>query len=83
MQNTPIAKRLKEARVSAGLSQKLLGIESGIDPSSASARMNQYEKGTHVPSYAALKRIAKALDLPTCYFYAEEDALAEIIKNHK
>lgn len=76
---SPISKRLKEARVAAGLSQKKLGIAAGIDEFSASARMNQYETGKHTPDYLTLKCIAKVLKLPTAYFYAETDELAKII----
>lgn len=80
MVQSPIQKRLKEARKAAKLSQKKLGIEAGIDEFSASARMNHYEKGRHTPDYSMLKRIAKVLKLPVAYFYAERDELAEIIK---
>ena len=40
-----ISRRLKQARVLAGLSQKQLGIKAGIDEFSASPRINQYERG--------------------------------------
>lgn len=75
----PIPMRIKTARLNAGLSQKKLGIIAGIDAFSASARMNQYEKGKHVPDFLTLKRIAKVLSVPTAYFYAEDDKLAELI----
>lgn len=80
MTDSPVSKRLKEARVAAGLSQKSLGIAAGIDEFSASARMNQYETGKHTPDYLTLTRIAKVLKLPTAYFYAEADELAELIQ---
>ena len=73
------AKRLKEARTNAELSQKQLGIEAGIDPFSASPRINQYERGKHTPDYNTASRLAKVLNVPTPYLYAEEDDLAEII----
>lgn len=76
---TPVCKRLKEARLAAGLSQKKLGIAAGIDEFSASARMNQYEKGQHTPDFLTLKRIARVLKLPVAYFYAETDDLAKWI----
>lgn len=57
-----------------------MGILAGVEESSASARMNQYERGKHVPDYLMLIRIAQALDLPPAYFYTEDDLLAEIIK---
>jgi len=79
MADSPIQKRLKEARLEAELSQKTLGIQAGIDEFSASARMNHYEKGRHTPDYSMLKRIAKVLKLPVAYFYAESDELARWI----
>ncbi|MCV6022639.1 helix-turn-helix domain-containing protein, partial [Escherichia coli] len=44
MFNNPLPARLKHARKQANLSQKALGIRIGMDDSSASARMNQYER---------------------------------------
>ncbi|WP_067515294.1 helix-turn-helix domain-containing protein [Endozoicomonas ascidiicola] len=76
---SPLPKRLMEARRAKGLSQKKLGILAGIDEFSASSRMNQYEKGKHAPDFATLKRLSDELDMPTCYFYCEEDWLAEIL----
>lgn len=80
MNNSPLPKRLKEARLAANLSQKELGIAAGIDQFSASPRVNQYETGKHTPDFLTLKRIAGVLHVPTAYFYAEEDELAEAIK---
>jgi transcriptional regulator with XRE-family HTH domain len=80
---TPVCNRLKEARLAAGLSQKNLGIAAGMDQFSASSRMNQYETGKHVPDFHTLDRIAKVLKVPTAYFYAEDDRLAELIRNFK
>lgn len=79
MAESPICKRLKEARLAAGLSQKKLGIAAGMDEFSASSRMNHYEIGRHTPDYETLKRIANVLKLPVAYFYAESDEVAEII----
>ena len=77
--DSPIKKRLKEARLRAGLTQEKLGILAGIDENNASAKMNQYERGTHIPKYPRLKELANALSLPSAYFYAETDELAELI----
>lgn len=77
---SPIPKRLKEARLSAKLSQKKLGIAAGFDEFSASARMNHYEIGRHEPDYSTLKRISGVLKFPAAYFYAEDDYLAEMIQ---
>ncbi|WP_058535678.1 helix-turn-helix domain-containing protein [Legionella saoudiensis] len=80
MTDSPLPKRLKEARVAAGISQKQLGIAAGMDEFSASPRINQYETGKHTPDFSTLKRISKVLAVPTAYFYAEEDELAKKIK---
>lgn len=70
------AKRLKEARTHAGLSQELLGVRAGIDEMSSSARMNQYERGKHEPDFSMVERIATVLDVPESYFYAKDDEAA-------
>jgi transcriptional regulator with XRE-family HTH domain len=75
----PIPKRLKAARLAAKLSQEKLGILAGIDEFSASARMNQYETGKHVPDYFTVRKIAQVLQIPTTFFYTEEDDLARHI----
>lgn len=77
---SPLPKRLKEARLAAKLSQKELGIAAGIDRFSASPRINQYETGKHTPDFLTLKNLAEVLSVPTAFFYAEEDELAEAIK---
>lgn len=81
--DSPIPKRLREARTLAGLSQEKLGVLAGIDELSANPRMNQYENGVHAPNYGTMKRIAKALKIPTPYFYAEEDGMAKWILQYK
>ncbi|MCL2309023.1 MAG: helix-turn-helix domain-containing protein [Proteobacteria bacterium] len=73
------SKRLKEARCEAGLSQERLGVLAGIDEMSASARMNQYERGKHEPDFSMVGRIARALNMPVSYFYAENDEEAKLL----
>lgn len=80
MSKSPVGKRLKEARIAAGLSQKSLGIAAGIDEFSASARMNQYETGKHTPDFSTLYLIAKVLKVPVAYFYADTESLAYMIR---
>ena len=75
-----VAKRLKDARLRSGLSQERLGVAAGIDEMSASARMNQYERGKHIPDLGTLTRIASVLDVPVSYFYAVEDDEAELVR---
>jgi transcriptional regulator with XRE-family HTH domain len=73
------AKRLKEARIRAGLSQEKLGVLAGIDEMSSSARMNQYEKAKHEPDFSMVERIAAVLNVPEAYFYAKDDEAAWLL----
>jgi len=76
---SPVGKRLRAARTAKGISQKQLGILAGIDEFSASPRINQYERGKHVPDFATAKRLAKTLNIPVTYLYADDDNLANLI----
>lgn len=71
--------RLKSAREKIGISQMDLGVKAGIDEYSASARINQYERGKHTPDYSTACSLAKVLGVPTAYFYSEDENLAELI----
>lgn len=73
------AHRLKEARLRAGLSQERLGLEAGLDPMSASARMNRYELGKRMPNPALVERLGSVLGVPGCYFYATDDETARLL----
>lgn len=70
--------RLKEARKKAGISQKELGLRLGMDPSSASGRMNHYEKGRHMPDISTLQKIADELDVPVSYFFCASNSSARL-----
>lgn len=72
-----IGQRLREARLRAGLSQKALGIQAGIDEFTASPRVNQYERGKHTPEFQTVERFAEVLGVPAPFFYCRDDALAE------
>ncbi|EGR3353087.1 helix-turn-helix domain-containing protein [Vibrio parahaemolyticus] len=74
----PIPERLKEARKKAKISQKALGVRIGMDESSASARMNQYERGKHTPDVQTLKLIADELGVPLNYFFCEDESSGEL-----
>ncbi|MCE0555594.1 helix-turn-helix transcriptional regulator [Motilimonas sp. E26] len=78
-QDSPIPKRLKDARQKAGFTQKELGMRIGMDQGSASGRMNHYEKGRHTPDISVLKRMAEELDVPLHYFFCEDDITAELV----
>lgn len=60
------------------ISQKDLGIKIGIDPSSASGRMNHYETGRHMPDIPTLKKLATELNVPINYFFCESQESATL-----
>lgn len=70
--------RLKEARNRMKISQKDLGLKIGIDPSSASGRMNHYETGRHMPDISTLKKLATELNVPINYFFCESEESATL-----
>lgn len=73
------SRRLREAREARAISQRNLGIKAGLDEFVASTRINRYENGVHQPALRIQERLAKALDMPLAYFYAEDDELARLI----
>ena len=73
------ARRLREARKRADLTQEGLAAAAGIDEFSASARISQYETGKHIPQYGIARNLAKALRVPVEYLYAGDDRTAEML----
>ena len=78
-----IGKRLKIARINADLTQTELGVKAGLDEESASSRISSYENEVHSPDFTLVKRLAKVLDVPSAYFYAEDDELADFILQYQ
>ncbi|WP_425477767.1 helix-turn-helix domain-containing protein [Stenotrophomonas nitritireducens] len=78
--STPtFARRLQQARLHTGLSQKELGIRAGLDPYVASPRVNQYERGKHEPKLETAERLAQALGIPAAFLYTDDDLLAKLL----
>ena len=73
------ARRLAQARVRACLSQTQLGVLAGLDPTVASPRINQYERGKHEPQLKTAKRLAEVLGIPPAFLYTDDDLLAELL----
>jgi len=74
------ARRLREAREAVAISQKQLGVLAGIDQFVASARINQYERGKHVPDLLTAQRLAAELKVPVSYLYEPDDNLAALLR---
>lgn len=64
-----------------GISQKQLGINAKIDPTVASPRVNQYEKGKHRPDPKMAEKLCEVLGVPVAYLYCEDDDLARVVAN--
>lgn len=41
--------------------------------------MNQYERGKHLPDLLTIERLAHEVGVPSAYFFADEDKLAELL----
>ncbi|RYH41429.1 MAG: XRE family transcriptional regulator [Alcaligenaceae bacterium] len=74
------ARRLKAARLRKGISQERLGVDAGVDEFSASARINQYERGKHTPDVLMASHLARVLGVPLSYFWAQEEDEAELVR---
>ena len=69
-------KRLREARLRAGLTQDALGVAIGLDVGPACIRISRYESGVHLPSLEVVWALAKALRVPAAFLVTEEDQMA-------
>ena len=72
-------KRLKEARLALGISQRELGRRIGLSEDVVSSRVTRYERGTSEPDFVTASKLAKELGVPLAYLLADSDALADII----
>lgn len=73
-------RRLREARLRAGIAQDRLGVMIGLDEGCSSARMSRYENGIHEPPFPVIESIAGILKVPVAYFFCDDDRLAEIMR---
>jgi transcriptional regulator with XRE-family HTH domain len=77
---TLFSKRLQSARLELGLSQMQLGVKAGMDETSASGRMNNYERGLHMPDVETSARLAKVLNAPLAYLFSEREDEASLLR---
>lgn len=76
---TLFGRRLRAARLAAGMSQVDLGAALNEDPNLVSPRISRYERGDREPDHATVKALADTLGVPEAYFFAASDTLAEVI----
>lgn len=80
-ENYIFAKRLKEARLKSGYSQRKLGLDANLDPEVASPRINRYESGKHFPKdLRFVQKLAHLLNVPLAYFFCPEEDLKSILQ---
>ena len=73
------AQRLRQARERAELTQLELGVRAGMDPSVASPRINQYERGAHAPKPETAEALADVLGIPAAFLYTRDEQLARLL----
>ena len=62
-----------------GLSQRALGGLVGGDKGNGSVRINRYEQEVNRADMDTAAALAKALDVPLAYLFAEEDDQADLL----
>jgi len=73
------AKRLKSARALRGLSQRALGGLVSKDKANGSVRINRYEQEVNRADMDTAADLARALDVPLAYLFAEDDDQADLL----
>ncbi len=71
--------RLSQIRVANGMTQTELGKRLELEEDVASARINRYERGVHLPDLVTAEKIAHELGVPLAYLVTSDERLAEII----
>jgi len=73
------AQRLKEARALRGVSQRALGALIGMTKKNGSVRINRYEQLSSRADMDTAAALAKALEVPLAFLFAEHDEEAELL----
>lgn len=76
---TIVGRRMRALREGLGWPQERVGVEIGIEESSARVRISRYEAGVHEPPVATARLIAGALGVPLAYLYCEQDSIAALL----
>ena len=75
------AMRLKQARAMRGLSQRALGalVDEDKSKDKGAVRINRYEQQVNRADMDTAAAMAKAMDVPLAFLFADTDELAELI----
>ena len=78
------ARRLKDARAMRGLSQRALGaiVDKDNSKDKGAVRINRYEQRVNRADMDTAAALARALNVPLAYLFAESDDLAELILSY-
>lgn len=74
-----VGHRLRQRREQLGWSLERVGVEIGLDESTARARISRYELGVHQPPEPTTLLLAKVLNVPHAFLHCENDRIAEIL----
>jgi transcriptional regulator with XRE-family HTH domain len=74
-----LGQRLRHLRELRGWSQEKVGVEIGLDESSARTRISRYELGVHEPPIATARLLAKVMDVPLAYLYCDDEQVADLL----
>ena len=74
-----LGQRLRYLRELRGWSQEKVGVEIGLDESSARTRISRYELGVHEPPIATARLLAKVLGVPLAYLYCDDEQVASLL----
>ena len=78
-QTTLFGKRLREARLRAGLSMRGVGVRMLLPPKRASVYVSRWEAGGRTPELETVNRIARVVSVPPSYLLEPSDTIAAII----
>jgi transcriptional regulator with XRE-family HTH domain len=74
-----LGQRLRYLREVRGWSQEKVGVEIGLDESSARARISRYELGVHEPPIATARLLATVMGVPLAYLYCDDEQVASLL----
>lgn len=74
-----LGQRLRYLREMRGWSQEKVGVEIGLDESSARTRISRYELGVHEPPIATARLLANVMGVPLAYLYCEDEQVASLL----